>query len=366
MSDPSAILVWGELERSTQAHLEEAALASHAALHTLQDSEDAAEWIQRNNPCAILLGNCPSQPPSLALETRAQARHRQIPILALARDPSDLEFAGAFSWGADDVVTQDRPRALTTRLRALSRKTRHSELPARGVAVVGEPDQNRRVAIARVLCNAGFDVQFAVTERDAYAFSLDPSIRLVVASSDLCPEPESLLEAATVAGKNSHFILVASPKRYTELLIRYGSRPNTRVTDFSAPPENIVYLANELSAGSVTDQRKTMRHLYGTTVRFRAEGLEEDELGFSYNVSSGGLYVRTLAPPSETTIWIELVPPRTARRVRLVGEVVWKRPFGPNGYATVPPGFGARIIDGSKADLARWEEGCSQALAPLS
>jgi hypothetical protein len=43
--------------------------------------------------------------------------------------------------------------------------------------------------------------------------------------------------------------------------------------------------------------------------------------------------------------------------VRLEGKVVWRRRFGPIESATVPPGFGLQITDGTKGDMARYEAG---------
>ena len=120
-------------------------------------------------------------------------------------------------------------------------------------------------------------------------------------------------------------------------------------------------MANELSAKPTENKRLSPRILFGTTIRYRPEGMEEDELGFSYNVSQGGLFVRTLAPPQEDLIWLEVKPPTSPSRVRLLGEVVWRRAYGPNGHATVPPGFAIKIIDGARRDLERWQEGCARA-----
>ena len=74
-------------------------------------------------------------------------------------------------------------------------------------------------------------------------------------------------------------------------------------------------------------------------------------------MSEGGLYVRTLAPPEDDEVWIELCPPRSERRVRLVGKVAWRRRFNHNENATVPPGFGLSISDAAKGDIAAWAEG---------
>jgi hypothetical protein len=105
--------------------------------------------------------------------------------------------------------------------------------------------------------------------------------------------------------------------------------------------------------------------MYGTTVAFRGAGRERDDLGFTYNVSSGGIYVRTLAPPDEDETWIELRPPRSDRLVRLVAKIAWRRRFNHNENATVPPGFGAQIIDGARADLEAWNAGNAAMQAAL-
>ena len=43
--------------------------------------------------------------------------------------------------------------------------------------------------------------------------------------------------------------------------------------------------------------------------------------------------------------------------MRLEGKVAWKRTFGLNDVATVPPGLGLQISGGSKTDINRYAEG---------
>jgi Tfp pilus assembly protein PilZ len=131
------------------------------------------------------------------------------------------------------------------------------------------------------------------------------------------------------------------------------------VADGYAPPENVLFIVNELLAPRNVDQRASPRLLYGTTVAFRPAGREEDEIGFSYNVSAGGVFVRTLAPPDfGQEVWLEMWPPRSERRVRLEGVVAWRRAFGRGAGATVPPGFGVKLTDGLGQDMGRWRSGC--------
>ncbi len=360
------MLAFGSFDPNEESSLAEAAEASAVKLFTTASNQEAARWLDAHEVGAILLGDGANQA-GLALETRAQSKHRQLPILALARQPSDLDFAGAYSWGADDVVSPREAWPLTTRLRALARAKKGEEPAPRGTAVIAELDQSRRVATARALFNAGYDVRFAVTREDAQTFSLEQQVSLVVVCTELCEDPIALIRQATEAGSIAKFIVSTEPRRHSELSIALARTPLARVTDASDPPENVVFLANELSSGMglSNNKRASPRILHGTTVRFRGAGREEDELGFSYNVSEGGIYVRTLAPPSDDIIWIELTPPKSSLRVRLTGQIAWRRPFGPHGTATVPPGFGAKIIDMTQLDRAHWVEGCGRAAAEL-
>lgn len=354
------MLALGEFERSARSCLSAAAEESAVELHTLASSSQATEWLNEHEASALLISGSGDEPAQFALGARAQQRNRTLPILALTADLGDLDFAHAFSWGADDVVTPSRARSLTTRLRAVAKTFSSSEVPPRGTAVIAEVEQQRRVATARVLFNAGYDVRFALTTEDAERFALEEHVSLVVLCTELCPEPKTLIEHAVASGSGATFVIAAEPKRYSDLSKDFSASAEARVTDASAPPENVLFLANELAAGPLPNKRTAVRVLYGTAVHFRPEGLTESEVGFTYNVSAGGLYVRTLAPPTEDVVWLEMTPPRSARRVQLVGQVVWRRPFGPHKKATVPPGFGVRIIDASNQSLERWRDGCQR------
>jgi hypothetical protein len=94
-------------------------------------------------------------------------------------------------------------------------------------------------------------------------------------------------------------------------------------------------------------------------VAFRAAGRDQDDFGYSYNISESGIYVRTLAAPDESSVWLELRPPRTDFLIRLEGEVRWRHRFGPASGATVPPGFGVKISDATRSSLEAWQRGNS-------
>jgi len=350
-----ALLALGKFRREERAALALAAEQAALELHAVDSSEEATDWLAKHDAHAALLEGEHSE--SLAVEARSSTRHVRLPMLALSREVSDLAFTAAFSWGADDVLPFGASRPLLTRLRSLPRD--QAELPkaGRGTALVAEADRTRRAVVARVLRNAGYSVTFAVSAQDAARFAERGDLILAVVNAELLPEARAVIERARAGGSSAKFILCGAPRELGRMMREtLAGLSGVAAVDGFAAPENVLFASNELGAGGVNN-RKNPRLLYGTTVAFRGAGREHDDLGFTYNVSAGGLYVRTLAPPEDDETWSEVLPPLTDRWVRLVVKVAWRRRFNYNESATVPPGFGAEIIDGASADLQAWNAG---------
>ncbi len=126
-----------------------------------------------------------------------------------------------------------------------------------------------------------------------------------------------------------------------------------------APPDHLLFLANELLRPSVSNSRASTRVLYGVLSSFRTAGSLTPNFGLTYNLSREGLYVRTLDPPQRgTTLWVEMRAPGQREAIHLRGEVVWATgPHRPGG--TAPPGFGLRILEDEcpPSDLAVYRQG---------
>ena len=91
----------------------------------------------------------------------------------------------------------------------------------------------------------------------------------------------------------------------------------------------------------------------------RGAGNERDALGYTWNASLGGLFVRTLHPfDVGQELWVDVTPPRSTRRVRLAATVAWRRPFTATGEA--PAGVGLRVDEGLPGDVARYRDGMAR------
>ncbi len=323
-----------------------------------------AEALSNTRPLAIVLRMDAQGAAEACAQARSHARFGEVAILGAATQRNDLEFTELFLWGGDDIVAVASPHSVVKRLRALSAQSTQAGAGAPPIraqdALVAGADPAWRSVMGRALNNGGFGVRFEASADGLARECLTESVRVVVAADDLeAGGAMAALGKARAYGSKTPWILVVPPKGMAAAYANAATLGSVSVADGYAPPENVLFIVNELLAPRNVDQRASPRLLYGTTVAFRQAGREEDEIGFSYNVSAGGVFVRTLAPPEfGQEVWLEMWPPRSERRVRLGGVVAWRRAFGRGAGATVPPGFGVKLTDGLGKDMERWREGC--------
>ncbi len=328
-------------------------------MHAAGSADDAVTWLESNDPVAIAIDMMSDGAEAACLGIRGIGRLAQVPIIGMAPELNDLVFPEMYGWGGDDVIRASAPLDLIPRLRALVSDQSLHPPPGKGSAVVVDSDRKRRALYARVLRNAGYEVRFAVEPKEAEETSLRESVKLVIADAEIGSEGGvEMVRRMREGGSEVAVVIASAPKKMAAYRAASAGLSKVAITDGFAPPENLLFVANELSRSGAADGRASARLLYGTVVAFRQAGRDQDAFGCTYNISGGGLYVRSLAPLDRgEDVWIELIPPRSDRRVRLEGKVVWRRRFGPIELATVPPGFGVQITDGAKGDLARYEAG---------
>ncbi len=350
----------GAFRDDALARVSEEMLPLGVATAIVRRCEEAPEALASAEPLAIVVQMDAPGAEGTYGYLRGQARFAQVPLFGIPGERNDLAFTELFSWGGDDLVSLSSPQSLTRRLRPLAARpptTASGEWSAaQGAAIVASGDPRWRSVMGRALHNGGFIVRFVVSADDLERESAAEGVRLVVAVDDL--EPAAALARARERGSNAAWVVVVPPKKMAAMHAATAPFPRVSVADGFAPPENVLFLSNELLNQRGVDKRASARLLYGTTVAFRVAGRDEDEIGFSYNISAGGVYVRTLAPlEAGQDVWLEMWPPRSERRVRLAGKVAWRRAYGPQERATVPAGFGVQITDGLAGDFDRWRAG---------
>lgn len=320
----------------------------HANLDTVEQAAFAS-------PLAIVFDLADPATKGAVLRVRSHPDLATVPILGFAPHLDEVLFQEIFWWGMDDVVSGGATRGLTTRLRALASRTTPPSLRSGGVAVIEGEDRGFRVRMARVFANTRHPVRFALTPEDALAEAAADHVAVVISAVPDDVEGPLTVLSARERGLEVPWLVGTTPRDEVRLRKRLEGIEHAGVFDTYAPPENALFHANELCRPGGVESRRATRVLYGAVARFRAAGGTEDDLALTYNVSTSGLYVRTLAPlPQGSDAWIELLPPRTERPVRLHARVVWVRPFGPSHSAVMPAGMGLQLLgEGPDVELYR-------------
>lgn len=286
-------------------------------------------------------------------------------VVAVVPAASDRAFADAHALGCDDVVVQGDLGAVTRRAAALaSYDPTQRPVASQGCAIVAHPNEHRRRLLGRTLRLAGFEVCFAERTGELTGSCASEATLLVAAESLAGGALECVSAARRVTGKPSlPSIVLAGSDELAAIEARMDGNDCVAAVDEQAPPDHLLFVANELLRPGVRDVRASPRVLNDALCAFRPAGQLGPVLGLTYNLSREGLYVRTLdPPPTGTTLWFELRPPGSRDVVHLRGTVVWVRSIerGPGGAA--PPGFGVRIVTDAcpPADLHRYQRAYEQ------
>jgi len=334
-------------------------LATQAKLH-LSWVTTTAE-IQRlggSGAAAVVLPLTSDAPMWAAL--RSDPALSSTPLLGLSPEASELAFAETFARGGDDLLGLEGGDDVLAKLRALQPPP-PPETQLR-TALIVSADPVWRGGAARRLRGAGVQVFFAESEAEARA-SLALRAPTVVVLDGAGKTEASVAMIRGLLTPKTPWVLSVDPGDQGKAREALGSASNVAVHDAFGLADALLFVVNELTAGSVQERRRAPRVLFGTRVWARLAGAEREMLGYSYTVSEGGLFLRSLAPfELGAKVWVELTPPRVGRRVRLAATAVWARGFGPLGKALSPPGTGLRIDGGLPGEWELYKEGCQALL----
>lgn len=350
------LLVLGKLDSDRRRSLSAMATASKLELANEETTDGALVWLERNDPALVAFDTTVARAEKLCEKVRGKKPLAGVPLIALTADAGDVFVEKLYAMGADDVIPLERGAALLARLKARPPGVPVGAVASRGKAVVCDKDRSRCDVYGRVLSNAGYDVKNALDDVALKYFAQQKDVGVIVLSAEVT-SARLAIEHARKLGSEAVWVITAPRRDIEKLRSELADVSGVAVLGAALPAESVLFTSNELRSGADRAARRSARVLYGTTVWFRAAGEDEDELGFSYNVSAGGLFVRTLLPPSREEVWLELRPPRNMRRVRLSGRVAWRRGFDLASAAAAPPGFGVELGAGLGDGLEQWLDG---------
>jgi CheY-like chemotaxis protein len=313
-----------------------------AAKAALADTSKAAPL------CVFLEADAPHAAPFVAW-MRETPHLFWTPLILVVAPWDEAAFERAYAIGADDVISVVDAEGARQRLESLERSRADVRPPVtEGLAIVAHSNQGRRQVLGRALRQAGFDVAFAADCGEALAMAnkrtecslLALASPLIRTDADM--SVDSLVMRSVPSRRVPVIVLASDPD---EWMVDPDSRTDGMValSNEHAPPQDLVFLANELRRQELRELRGAPRVLHSALCLFRGAGQLRRVHGVTYNLSRDGMYVRTMiAPAAGDTVWIELRPPGTEDAVHLRGRTVWSRRYGDAGGA--PPGFGVRLL----------------------
>jgi CheY-like chemotaxis protein/Tfp pilus assembly protein PilZ len=353
-------------ERGRDALAIEAAGFACDRAHTV---EEIAAALSASRPAIVLVHEAmvSRAGPSVFAAIRKHEAGHDVPLVLLASEHSSPEVIEvAWKAGADDCILHPLvPEHLHERAGAIHGPM-GSEAPARGHGVA------RHIAISGDAGGYGEKLRDHLEQEGLHLIQVD--------GYDGPPQPVDLLVYLTDTGTDVardlsmalKRVRPASPRGLLPILAlsrdcQWTNAENARkngiyLLDGERPPEDVVRAICGLLQRSPHRLRADQRLPFFSPVLFREPAAVTPgpwRSGFTYNVSSGGLFIKTLVPlrpaaPVEVRICIT-----TAReQIEVTGVVAWSNPYAPKGAFSFPIGMGVQFLGSLSRRMLQLIETC--------
>jgi CheY-like chemotaxis protein len=294
---------------------------------------------------------------------RNDARLFDVPIVLLVPKPSENAFLIARKCGADDVVGLDDTAGVVRRVRNLAAFVPGMR-PAleQGVALVAHFDDARRRHAGWILRRGGYELAFANTYADAVERGKEKKPAVAVIAQGLLPASNMVAAVrqlrADLGRPDLPVVLLSSGA-----VLPQPSLPRVATASDGEDWDYLLFQISQVTRPLVAEMRTSRRVFWATMVAFRPLSSFEPSFGLTYDISRGGLFVRTTDTPElNTTVSLELrVSPDNDRVVTLRARVVWVHLPKTHMASRSPAGFGVELIDAEtpSIDLSLYRAGCN-------
>mgnify|MGYP001766181073 CR=1 FL=1 len=321
----------------------------------------------RQDPPAIIVSTLATiRRLDLNLMMGGDERFDSVAVLAAVEDPYDRTLPEALETCALDYFLMSQPYHLKRLALAIMSKNPWSEAPATsGKLILAEPMLERRIAVARALRIALFDVVFVDTIEDlAGKLRGHDHFSIAIVESGIAGLGgfEKLHEDTTVRRLpwivyGDREVLANTEDGHPERLARVGTESN---------PDAILFHVQEILKKPLKDLRQSRRIPLFTPIRFQVDTIQDAVWAFTRDMSQNGLFVRTVAPPPpETMLTVSFKPPTGEGNVQVGARVAWRKECGQKGDAAKPVGMGIQFTRVSPPDGAAIEAGHRAAIEAM-
>lgn len=259
--------------------------------------------------------------------------HHSTAVLAVASELNEEAFLDALVHGADDVLLDHDVDALKRRVDSLSAGGA-SRAPRRGRVLVIHPDPQHRKRLGRPLFRSGLSLDFASDLEEVVGSSEQVDVAVVYDAGD--GNAHNLVRQRLEAPDLPVVVITEEDPRTTA-----GLRvERTAAIPLNVPADHLLFVVNELLNPGLKDLRASPRLLHAALCSFRSAGQLVPRFGATFNISRGGLFVRTLDLPAQgESVWLEFVPPGGDAVVHLRATVAWQTTGG-----STPAGFAVQLL----------------------
>jgi two-component system, cell cycle response regulator len=276
-----------------------------------------------------------------------------IPVILMTSEGATSEVMDSVKAGADDFLPKPiRKAQLESKLAAIrtaySAELKPSERRARQRLLLVEPDESYRRLLGGVLETAGYQLMYAARALEAVPMldrSADKIDALIVNLDGIGPDFVQHVRSKP-ATKDKLVIGLSRKSQTTQWIDELKRLTGGAIIDAEKHPvEAVTSLINARLHRLTLDMRASQRVPYYALVEFRQRGKSQTEWlsGFSHDVSSGGVFIRTLTPlPQGGDVELKL---HLQGKLPLLcgGMVAWS-----NGPQYQERGFSCRIGMGIK------------------
>jgi DNA-binding response OmpR family regulator len=295
----------------------------------------------------------------LCRKIRLKPETWDLPVVMITASQSPSVIRRCLMAGADDFALKPlEPHQVLGKIESVRRglNSPFAGRMFRKRLLIATENEFFRSTVGRLAYQSGCEVEYPLSQDDLVQAlkRTEPKVDLVVVDMDL-PGPDELTGLLKqLAAQSVPFITMGTAATIQARVPKWAATAPLAWTtlapyDVEEERDDIVrHVSRMLSLGvGRVDARRSARVRFSSAVRFRFAGTQAWMVGFSFDVSESGIFVRTLDPlePSRAPVELCFKLTETGETLDLRGVVVWSVAFGQRHVSTVPYGMGLSFTE---------------------
>jgi CheY-like chemotaxis protein/Tfp pilus assembly protein PilZ len=365
----SCLLIGAPDERGRDGLAIEAAGFACARARTV---EETAAALSASAPAIVLLHEAMvSREGTGVLATiRQHEAGRDVPVALLASEHSSPEvIEAAWKAGVDDCILHPLvPEHLHERVGALhgpmgSESSARRRRGARQIAISGDAG-----AYGRKLCDHLQQEGLHLIHLDGYdgpPQPVDLLVYLTDSGTDVARDLSVALKRVRAASTRGSLPILALSRNSRWSNAEDARKNGIYLLDGERPPEDVVRAICGLLQRAPHRLRADQRAPFFSPVMFREPAAVTPgpwRSGFTYNLSSGGLFIKTLVPLRPAApVEIRVCLTTSREQIEVTGVVAWSNPYAPKSAFSYPIGMGVQFLGNVSRRVAQLIESAQAA-----